>query len=190
MGAFQRQLETYAAVSTKVTAEAVTKKAKDTAMWAAKLTPKLSQGAIKADLHRDAHLLAALTSLSLKKRGKGILGKGKFREEMKALEAGRKAGAAYMVAGWGPAIEQLGGKWIKGKKGTHGGASAKMVHSYGKKATGRDPVALIVWITDQDTDRKREGAEKVAGKALEAAIDYQIKDMDTYINRKLSEVWE
>jgi hypothetical protein len=184
---FQRQLETYAAVATKEVSVAYKKKILDTAYTAAKLTPKLDRADIKADLHRDPHLIAALTSLRLRKEGREKLGKGLFKAEMRALELTRQAGAAYMVAGWGPVIEALGGKWDKGKKGKHGGASAKMIRSYAQlTATG----ATLVWITDQDTSRKQEGAERVAERAMIAAMEYQIDDMETYIARKLSETFD
>jgi hypothetical protein len=132
---------------------------------------------------RDKHLLAALTSLRLKKEGKGALKSPQFAEAMAEKLSDRIAGAAYLRSGWAPAIEALGGKF-------RGDASTRGILGYAEKATGGTLRATIVHITEQPNSRKQASAEKIADAALQKAADKQVEDMEKYISRKLSEVFD
>lgn len=187
MKEFQSTLETYVGVATKAAAPAINHVALNLARRWAQNIPKATNAGINASLKKEPHLLAALTSISLHGTK---LKKPAFKEAMDNFVKARQGTKAYLRAGMAPAVEQLGGVFRSGTTGKAGYASRKALDGYAKLATGSDPVALVVWITDQPNSHKQEGAEKICYEALGKATLFVIEDMNVYITRKLSEVFE
>lgn len=142
---------------------------RNVAFRAASFTPKALASRIRADLNKDPHLVYALTSLALKKRGVGILKKPQFRAEVRKFINRRIASAGFLRAGWAPAIEALGGSFRGKKMGDHGWASkASITH-------------LITEIANTVP-----GIDKMGVRALNEAIDFVADDMLSYAHDLLA----
>lgn len=176
---FTPRMEQYLQITKKTEADALNKKALDVAYRAASATPVATASSVRASLMRDPHLLAALTSLHVRATGRGILKSPLFKEEMEKLIKHRMGSKKYLRSGWAPVIEAFGGTF-------RGGASAKGIRSYARRATAVGLLAEIVWVTDQPNEAKAEGAEKIADQALQDAIDFVANDMAEYIEDRIA----
>lgn len=159
---FSAALREYKEATGKDEVEILNRAGRNVAFRAASFTPKATASRIRADLMKDPHLRYALTSLYLRKRGRGILKKPEFRQEVKKLIARRIASRAYLRSGWAPAVIALGGSF-RGKKSDKGWA---------KKASVLNLITEIA--------NTVPGIDKVGVKALNEAIDFVAKDMLGY----------
>lgn len=194
-------MELYVNVSKKASSESLNKKSIDIAKTAMAFTPFATPTTIKQSLTSDPHLLAALTSIHL---GKGnILPSPRFKQAMIAFEKSRQQGIKYLRSGFIPIVEALGSVVRGGKESRAPGkasyasekstalfASKSGVHSYANVATPIRLETVLVWVTDQKTDAKKESAEEIAMKALQMSIDYQWEvDLPRYLESRLGDYW-
>lgn len=187
---FTPQMELYVQVCKSSEAEALNKKAADVAYRAAQFTPVATAQSIKASLNKDAHLLAALTSIRLKQTGRGILPKPQFRQAMGRFVKYRMGAKKYLRSGWAPLIEFFGRTFRGGASGAGTKAFFKKTQSHGMRATPVMLVAELTWVTEQPTQSKADGAEAIAFTALQKAVDYVAEDMGTYIERQIAKGWD
>lgn len=177
---FGEALYVYEKATKKDTVEILNRAALQIAYRAAQFTPVAEAGEIRAQLFRDPHLVAALTSLSLKKRGVGVIAGPLFEKEMQRFVTRRVGSKRYLRSGWAPAIIALGGTF-RGSKLSRG------IDGYANRAT---PVLLLAEIAatlDEANEEKAEGAERVGEKALIEAVEFVTEDMTNYANDKLAE---
>lgn len=177
---FRQALLDYQKASGKEFPQVINDKAKDVAFRAIQFTPKARLNKLKkwepGGTSYAGKLLHARATMGTR------LGKAKKGEGNKPLAqklyASRLNSRGYIAAGWLKAAQDLGGKsrsrLVKLKPGgraSKGGA---------KKATLNRLYADIFNVAD--------GADIVGKDALVRAVDFVAKDMQVYIDRKLSPI--
>lgn len=184
---FVKVFNEYIPTTKKTVAVALTERARNIAFKAAAATPIESAAVIRSDLKRDPHLLAALTSIRLRKAGKGIVKAPEFKEEMQRLLSGRIASSRFLRAGWAQAIIDLGGSFRGSRKKPSG--AQRTSHSYGIKATFVRLLSQISWIVDEPNGAKAESAERIASAALKIGIEGETQKLADHIADKLSRAY-
>jgi hypothetical protein len=161
---FRRALLEYQQATLKDGAEILNRAGRNVAFRAASFTPISTAAKIRADLNKDPHLKYALTSLFLRKKGRGILKSPQFREAVRKFIARRVASRGYLRSGWAPAIEALGGSY-RGRKVGKG-------HGWARKASMTHLVTEI--------SNTVPGIDEMGVEALNEAIDFVAADMLEY----------
>jgi hypothetical protein len=171
--AFRAALHEYERATKKDEAEILNHAARNVAFRAAQRTPKADRSKIVAGLHKDPRLRFALTSLQLRKKGRGILKRGAFARAVRGFVGKRAASSGYIRVGWAPAIEQLGGSF-RGRKPR---SKSPAAHGYGKPAT---PSRLFAVLANMAV-----GSGAVGLPALQGALNFVAADMGNYARRKM-----
>lgn len=169
---FEKAILEYQKATKKEIPEILNRAGRDVAFRAAGKTPKASQAVIRADLLRDPHLVYALTSLKLKREGKGILPSPKFSEEVNKFIALRKSSSGFLRSGWATAIEKLGGHYR--------GMRTKKVHGWAKKAS------IVRFVTE--IANTVPGIGKVGEKALAEAVNSVSRDKLSWARKRLAKI--
>lgn len=179
LNGFAEALYQYEAATGKDSADILNRAALNVAYRAAQFTPVATAAEIKSGLSGNEKMLAALTSISLRKRGIGVVSAPGFQKEMQNYLTRRVGSRRYLRSGWAPAIIALGGSF-RGSKLSRG------VDGYADKATPLQLLAEIGVIIDEAHAGKVEGAEKIGEKALVEAIDFVAEDMIEYSQDRLA----
>lgn len=179
LNSFADALYQYERATKKDCVEILNRAALNIAYRAAQFTPVAEAADVRSQLFRDSHLVAALTSLSLKKRGIGRLPSPEFEREMKKFVTRRVGSRRYLRSGWAPAIVALGGSF-------KGSRLVKGIDGYGDRATAVSLLAEIAAIIDEPTDGKVEGAETIGEKALNEAVEFVTEDLLSYAQERLA----
>lgn len=153
------------------------KRGRNIASKAAKFTPKATKAEIKADLSRQSNggrnfgpWLFVLTNAKRKKKGLSSVGGKAMSGPAIEFMKGRNSSAAYIAAGWLPAIIKFGGH---SKREVH--SKSKINEAQNKLATAGDLVAIL-----ENTAR---GSGDVGFEALEKAIAIDTRDMLEHVER-------
>lgn len=158
----------------------------DVSLRAAQFTAVASKAAIRAGLRKDPHLLAALTSIRLQGQK---LKTPDFAAAMKKYEETRLGGWKYLRSGWAPAARAFDRKFRGGVNQKAENRHKSGLRGYGKKATRLNLAARLAWITLQPSERKKEGAEKIAAEALQKALNFVGDDMVKHAQEKLAKLY-
>ncbi len=127
----------------------------------------------------EGHLLAALTSIRLKKKGVGKLPSPQFAREMERTLAGRIGHARYLRSVWSAVIEKFGGSF-QGKR--FQGATAEV-----QQATVASLLTeIIATVSEPDAAHAKSAQEKLF-PILQEAVDFVADDMLDYAMEKLQE---
>jgi hypothetical protein len=156
-----RALNEYKEATGKDGATVLNRAGRNVAYRAAQFTPVATPARIRADLNSDPHLKYALTSLYLKKKGRGILKSPQFQYEVDKFVARRVASRAFLRSGWAEAIIHLGG--------TYRGRRVGKGHGWAHTATAS---ALATEIANTVP-----GIEEMGTVALQGAINFVAEDM-------------
>lgn len=179
IGDFEEAMRLWAQATQKDSVEILNRAARNVAYRAAQFTPVASAAEIKGELLKDPKMVYALTALSLKKQGIGMLPKGEMEKAVQAFIARRVGSRRYLRAGWAQAIIDLGGTF-RGSKLQRGS------ESFANPATIVDLLAEIAWIVQEANEHKAEGAEEKVMPALQEALDFVAKDMIDYAQDRLA----
>lgn len=166
---FRLALRAYKAATQKDSVAVLNRAAKNVAFRAASFTPKGNAAKIRRDLMSDPHLRYALTSILLKKKGRGRLPSPQFQKEVDKLLAKRARSANYLRAGWARSIQDLGGSFR--------GVKFRGASGFGNKATVNRLLAEIVNTTVHGDIASVQGAELIGGEALQKAVAFVAADM-------------
>ena len=168
---FRKGLRLKAAAVQKSEHDLINKAGKDVGFRAAQFTPRARASAISAELSKNANELA-VKILSKRGRFRGVRIKDRKKIVRKFISARRRS-AGYIRSGWGPAIAAFGGK------ATRLNPKSEAAKGYGRKATKHILKATLV--------NNAKGAEKVARKPLQRALNFVGDDMRRYAMRKMLE---
>lgn len=171
----------------KALPEILNKSGGDVALRAASFTKFATKASVHESLHRDKHLLAALTSLRL--RGVKV-SKPAFRQAMEKYEKTRMGGLKFLRSGWAPIAYDFGFQFKGGRnQAARNGAVNNKIRSSGKKATKAHLRALLTWVTVQPSTAKQESAQKIAAEALQKALNFVGDDMVKHAQEKLAKLY-
>jgi hypothetical protein len=170
LGQMKRAFRDYQDATGKDGVTILNRAGRNVAFRAASFTPVAAPAKIRADLTADPHLRYALTSLYLRKKGRGILKSPEFAREVDKLLARRVASRGFIRSGWAEAIIALGGTF-RGRRVGRG-------HGWAKKATVS---ALVTEIANTVPGIEEEGTV-----ALQGAINFVAEDMLQYAHSILA----
>lgn len=179
LSGFASAVNSYADATGKDMVAVVNRAGRNVAYRAAQFTGTTSAAKIRAELRGNPRMTAALTRLSLNRRGVGKLSKQDFAAEVEKFIERRASSSRYLRFGWAQAIVDMGGNY-------RGAKLARGSHGFGEKATVVDLLAQIAWILDEPTDDKANTAENEAFPALQEALDFVTADMLKYAAERMA----
>lgn len=189
---FNRVLEKYSHLTSKSMVETVNHRAANIAYQSIRFTPKTTPAKITSEMYAAskvdarAPLAAVLVNYHRGQQGKkGLYGRY-MKKAIKTAIRYRKHGANFYKAAWYGAIDDLQGhaknvrKTPRNKRGFTNKGSARPE----RNTRTKKPFAIV-------RHGVRFGSDvKPARKALSKAMRHEVRDMATYIRRKLGKEWK